>query len=295
MKRQDCYLCISGNNHLLWSKSDFNVVKCDNCGLVFTKLPSTYVLEKFNADYYAKDYLTNYENRKETLAKRFLKRLKDIETIKRGGKLLDVGCSTGLFLKIASENSQYRWKLFGIDINRNSIKFAKTKANASFYCASLHGEKFKANFFDCVTCFDVLEHDADIRGNLKEIYRILKPGGLLVIQVPNCKSAMAYLCGQHWDWWSVPDHVLHFSPSVLSKILEDNGFVIKRLFTWEPAKEFVANIRGTIKARVTHFLSLNKILSKLSVVPLYFLWFVLRLIEKEFDVGGLTVVYVVKR
>ena len=81
---------------------------------------------------------------------------------------------------------------------------------------------FKANFFDCVTCFDVLEHDADIRGNLKEIYRILKPGGLLVIQVPNCKSAMAYLCGQHWDWWSVPDHVLHFIPPVLSKILEDN-------------------------------------------------------------------------
>ncbi len=61
-----------------------------------------------------------------------------------------------------------------------------------------------------MTRFDVLDDDTDTRGNLKEIYRILKSGGLFVIQAPNHKNVMAYLCEQNWDWWSVPDHVLHF-------------------------------------------------------------------------------------
>lgn len=290
-----CPFCRSNKNSWIITVKKWTIVNCQNCNLVFTRLPKRYVVEKFNRSYYSDDYLSNYEDRKYKFERRFLKRLGEIETIKKGGNLLDVGCSTGLFLRTVDKYSKHKWNLFGIDINKNSIKFAKTKIHAEFYCTSLHKKRFKGNFFDCVTCFDVLEHDADIKGNLEEIYRILKPRGLLVIQAPNYRSVMAFLCGKNWDWWSVPDHVLHFSPPVLSKILSDNGFIVKRLFTWEPAKEFVENIRGTIKKRVTAFVGLNRILSKLSVFPLYFLWFVLRLIEKEFDVGGLLVVYAVKK
>ncbi len=290
-----CPVCKYSDSLPFITVNKFTVVKCKNCDLAFTILPTSHDVNKYNTVHYAENYLAGYENRKERLVKRFMVRLKDIERHKRGGNLLDVGCSTGLFLRTVQENSIYQWKLFGIDINKNSIQFAQTKVNASFFCFSLHKKKFKKGFFDCITCFDVLEHDVDIKGNLKEIHRILKPGGLLVIQLPNYKSVMAYLCGQNWDWWSVPDHILHFSPSVLSKIVSENGFMVRRLFTWEPAKEFVKNIQGTIKMNVSHFMSLNKILSKLSVIPLCFLWFVLRLVEKEFDAGGLLVVHAVKK
>ncbi len=290
-----CPSCGSRENLPLIAVKKWIIARCSNCGLAFTKLQARYDLEKFNRSYYSEDYLSNYENRQDALVKRFLKRLKDTETIKKGGKLLDVGCSTGLFLRTVQKYSKYKWKLFGIDINRSSIRFAKTKVKASLLCASLHNKKFGGNFFDCVMCFDVLEHDADIRGNLKEIYKILKPGGLLVIQAPNYKSIMTYLCGQNWDWWSVPDHILHFSPPVLSKILVDNGFIAKRLFTWEPAKEFVENVRGSIKKKVTKFIYLNKILSKVSIIPLYVLWIILLVVEKKLNIGGLTVVYAIKK
>ena len=290
-----CPFCTSDENLPLITVKKWTIVKCQNCNLVFTWLRAKYNVGKFNRSYYSDEYLSNYEDRKDKLEKRFLRRLKEIEIFKKGGNLLDVGCSTGLFLRTVQKNSVYRWRLFGIDINRNSLAFAKTKADATFFCTSLHTKKFKESFFDCITCFDVLEHDVDIKGNLTEIYRILKPGGLLVIQLPNYKSVMAYLCGKNWDWWSVPDHVLHFSPPVLSKILADNGFIVKRLFTWEPGKEFIENIRGTIKMEVTRVMSLNRILSKLSVIPLYILWFTLLVAEKRFETGGLIVVYAAKK
>ncbi len=290
-----CPLCGSHESLPFITVKKWIIAKCDNCDLVFTKLPMAYDILKFNTGYYAEDYLSNYESRKDTLAERFLNRLKDSEAFIKGGNLLDVGCSTGLFLRTVHENSTYKWKLFGIDINRSSITFAQTKVSALFFCASLHKKKFKGNFFDCVTCFDVLEHDRDIWGNVKEIYRILKPGGLLVIQAPNYKSVMAYMTGENWDWWSVPDHILHFSPSVLYKILIDNGFIVKKLFTWEPAREFVENMSGSIKKKITKFMSLNRILSKLSIVPLYLFWIILWIVEKRFNIGGLIVLYAVKK
>lgn len=290
-----CPFCGSNENSRIIAVKKWTIVKCQNCNLVFTRLPARYNVGKFNRSYYSDDYLFNYEDRKDKFEKRFLRRLKEIEIFKRGGNLLDVGCSTGLFLRTVGKHSKHKWILFGIDINKNSIQFAKTKVPAEFVCSSLHKKCFKNNLFDCVTCFDVLEHDVDIEGNLKEIHRILKPGGLLVIQLPNYRSVMAFLCGKNWDWWSVPDHVLHFSPPILSKILADNGFVVKRLFTWEPAKEFVENIRSTIKRNVTKVMSLNRIFSKLSIIPLYLMWFILRLIEKQIKLGGLTVVYARKQ
>ncbi len=65
------------------------------------------------------------------------------------------------------------------------------------------------------------------------------------------------------------------------------------MFTWQPAKEFVENIRGTIRKNTMTQVSVNRIMGKLSVIPLYFLWFILRLIEEKVHHGGLLVVYAI--
>lgn len=291
-----CFNCRTKSGNKIREIDHYQIIECKRCGLLITRLPATYDLIKANKACYSNMYLTNYAARESYLKKRFLARLRDIETYKRyGGNLLDVGCSIGLFLKIVSENSKHKWRLLGIDINGRAIHIAKTLSKANFHKASLRNARFDNNFFDCITCFDVLEHDSKINENLQSIKRILKKNGLLVIQLPNYRSLMAYLCGQNWDWWSVPDHILHFSPPVVSTKLADSGFVIKKMFTWEPAKEFVENIRGSIKKNVTKFMSLNKIFSKVSIIPLYLLWGVLQLVEKKFDIGGLIVIYAVKK
>lgn len=71
--------------------------------------------------------------------------------------------------------------------------------------------------------------------------------------------------------------------------------IVKKLFTWEPAGEFVENMSGSIKKKITKFMSLNRILSKLSIVPLYLLWIILWIVEKRINIGGLIVVYAVKK
>lgn len=293
---QSCCSCSSmrlKKKHII---NGYNIYECEQCRLLITNVSKSHDIRKFNKDYYSQIYLENYSARAKCLTSRFLARLKDIENYKKcGGNLLDIGCSTGLFLKTVSENSRYKWSLFGIDMNQKAIDFAKTSVNAKLYHTSLTNARLKDGFFDCITCFDVLEHDFNINKNLQLIKRALKKDGLLVIQLPNHRSLMAYVCGDNWDWWSVPDHVLHFFPSVLLQILKENGFIIRRVFTWEPAKEFVENIRGTIKKEITSFMSLNRILGKLSVVPLYFLWSILRPVEMLFPVGGLSVVYAMKQ
>lgn len=298
MKKRKGVSCSCGNAvlHERCIINGYRIYECKRCGLLVTELPGSYNLIESNKDYYSYNYLNNYIVRGSYLKKRFLKRIMGIEGYKKlGGNLLDIGCSTGLFLKVAKENLRHRWRLFGIDMNKKAIDIAKASVNAKFYYTSLLGSTFRSNFFDCITCFDVIEHDWKIKENLQVIGRILKKNGLLVIQLPNHRSAMAFLCGNNWDWWSVPDHVLHFSPSVVRIMLKNHGFVAKKIFTWEPAKEFVENIRGSIKKKVTKFMSLNKIFSKVSIIPLYLLWAVLQLAEKKFDIGGLIVVYAVKK
>ena len=297
MKKKKSVNCSCGNTVRRERRiiNGYKIYECKRCGLLMTKLPDSYNLTESNKDYYSDDYFNNYVARESYLRKRFLMKINKIESYKKsGGNLLDVGCSTGLFLKVVRVNSKRKWRLFGIDMNQNAIDIARASVNANFYHTSLQDARFKDNFFDCITCFDVLEHDSKVNENLQVIRRILKRNGLLVIQLPNHRSMMALLCGDNWDWWSVPDHILHFSPTVLSKILEDNGFIIKRLFTWEPAREFVENVRGTIKKKVTPLMSLNRVLNKLSIVPLYFLWIILKPIEIIFKIGGLTVIYVSK-
>lgn len=292
----NCYGC---GNTTLQEKHIINgymIYECRQCGLLITGLPSSHNLAETNKDYYSDNYLNNYDARGSYLKKRFLMRIMEIEDYKKfGGNLLDVGCSTGLFLKVVRENSRRRWRLFGVDMNKKAIDIAKGLVNAKFYHTSLQDIRFKDSFFDCITCFDVLEHDPKINENLGMINQMLKKNGLLVIQLPNYRSVMAFSCGDNWDWWSPPDHILHFSPWVLSQMLENNGFIIKRLFTWEPAKEFVQNACGTIKKKVTPLMSFNKVLRKLSIVPFYLFWIILSLLEKRFNIGGLTVVYAVKK
>jgi SAM-dependent methyltransferase len=103
--------------------------------------------------------------------------------------------------------------------------------------------------FDVVTLFDVLEHIPDIQIFFAEVGRILKPGGLLVVQSPNIRSVMATLTKGKWVWLSLPDHIYHFSTGSLSRFIESHGFAIKKLRTWEPAKDFADNL---ITAHISH-------------------------------------------
>lgn len=266
---------------------------CKKCHLLFTTGSVADVTNSVNKEWYSEGYVSRYLKKSPDLKKRFAQKVLEIESIKNGGNLLDLGCGVGLFLESMTEAARFMWKLYGVDINQRLVKEAKARLGqkaSSLYLGSLTTLSLKKDSFDCVTCFDVLEHDTQLESTLKETKKILKPSGLLLIQSPNQFSVMAYLCGALWDWWAVPDHIFHFTPRSLSFILQKQGFQIRKLYTWDPPEEFISNIQGSIKARLGTKSLIGRLISRCLYIPLLVLWGLLAIIERKFNIGSLLVI-----
>lgn len=98
--------------------------------------------------------------------------------LKIHGKILDIGCSSGKFLKHLSKHIESG---IGIDIalkmpNSGNISFLNLDASKNL--------PFKNNYFDCVTCFEVIEHIKNDKNMIKEVKRILKPYGYFILSTP---------------------------------------------------------------------------------------------------------------
>lgn len=290
---QKCRYCNSKEIETYKKIDGYNIYYCKKCHLLFTAANVVDVKDSINKEWYSDDYIANYLNQELKLKKRFRQKIQEIESVKKGGKLLDLGCGIGLFLETVSDAGRYKWILHGVEINEKLIMQAKKRLGQkipNLYFGRLSALRFKKDFFDCITCFDVLEHDDQLESTLKEIKRILKPSGTLLIQSPNQFSVMAYLCGALWDWWAVPDHIFHFNPRSLSSILESQGFHIRKLYTWDPQEDFILNVQGAIRARFRARSLIGRFLARGLYIPLLLLWRLLLIVEIRFNIGSLLVI-----
>jgi SAM-dependent methyltransferase len=98
------------------------------------------------------------------------------------GRLLDVGCGDGLFLKLAAKQG---WEGWGVELSPTACELARQQSGCRIHCGALASAHFPAGHFDAVTLFNVLDQLPDPLAELREIYRVLKPGGLLMVRVPN--------------------------------------------------------------------------------------------------------------
>lgn len=226
------------------SINKWNIRKCRNCELLFTQLNKSHFTNK--RSFYTQTYIDSYKSRELLLKSRFKIYLNFIEKHKKGGKLLDIGTGIGFFIEVVSQSSKNEWDCFGLEPNNFLIQHANTNTKSKIINGSLQKLPFKNESFDCVTCFDVLEHDNNLIKNLNEIRRILKKNGILVIQSPNYQSLMAYITKEKWDWWAPPDHELHMSYKFLLKILHQNSFNVLEKFTYEKSSDFLINVKGAI-------------------------------------------------
>src|SRR3990167_3919151 len=139
-------------------------------------------------------------------------------TKKRNLKILDAGCGTGLFTKKLNKFGD----VFGVDIHPEAIKLAKQR-NIKVKKASINKLPFKSSTFDLITTIDVLYHrSVNDRKAIQEFYRILKPGGILIIRV----AAFNWLITSH-------DRVVHtrkrFTKNQLQELLTKNKFELNKI------------------------------------------------------------------
>lgn len=149
------------------------------------------------------------------------------ERVKKGTKILDVGCATGKFLRLCDK---YGLKTYGIDYSKKLLKKAKFATKAKLVCGSAENLSiYKKNSFSTITGFDVIEHLSSPYMFAQQAYEVLKPGGKLILTTPNLNSLGRLVMGKSWHGYSDKTHRYLFTPESLAYTLESVGFKISKL------------------------------------------------------------------
>jgi 2-polyprenyl-3-methyl-5-hydroxy-6-metoxy-1,4-benzoquinol methylase len=225
----DCPHCRSARGTELFEVADplsgegFRVRRCSECRLAFVSpRPDDAEL----AAYYPDDY---FGSRHRVLSSLFMKlRTRALPTAKPGARVLDLGCGRGDFLRACVARG---WEAVGVEQAAAPI-FQQAPPPPFRLVATERLHELPDASFDAVTLWHVLEHLPDPRRTLAEARRLLRPGGRLVVEVPNFGSWQARLGPKWWFHIDVPRHLLHFERETLAAMLDAEGFVVRRWTTF---------------------------------------------------------------
>lgn len=221
MRYISCNLCGAEDEKLLFhgfdidyrtSEKQFRLVRCARCGLVYINpRPEENEMQSYYPDTYRP-----HKRRTKIVAFHYT------EPARPEKRVLDVGCGSGELLESIAEREK-NTALYGVDIDERAVAAS---------CASgfpvIHGTIFDAHYpdsyFDEIHMIHMLEHAQDPKAVLREAARILKPAGVLRIEVPNFRSISRIIFGNKWKRLDAPRHLYHFTPRTLRMLLNQNGF-----------------------------------------------------------------------
>jgi len=187
--------------------------------LITSPQPSLENLKKY---YESVDYISHTDSKRSLFEKayHFVKtialrnKLNLINSLQPNkGSILDIGAGTGDFLSVAKENG---WHTIGVEPSEKAKAIAKSKG------VSFVGDpnELDSHSFDVISMWHVLEHVPNLENQIKELKRLLKPNGTLLIAVPNFKSFDAKHYGKFWAAYDVPIHFWHFSKTAIKMLFE---------------------------------------------------------------------------
>ena len=217
------------------------IVQCSECKLKYLNPrinPYGYDL-LYKEDYYTKGSGSAGVAYKDYAFEKiayFTGKLKFIESIyPLKGSLLDIGASMGHFLKIAKDLG---WTIDGIDLSKWASDYAKENFNIDIFVGSLEDYIKENQEFDVITSFHLLEHLSNPLETIKIMNSILKPGGILMIEVPNqfndlfTKLSLPYQKYKAKQSNPTIVHTYFFNVKILTYMIRQNGFEIIKINTW---------------------------------------------------------------
>lgn len=195
------------------------IVECRRCGLVYANPVDE---EAFILDQYRQVVDQQYVAEAEARARNFRRSLRTIRRYQSPGRILDVGCAAGIFLREARSAG---WEVEGLDLSEWFVAYARTHSGLELTRSSLLGAPYEEGRFDAVVLMDVLEHMSQPKENLRRAFRLLRPGGILYLTTPDSSSLAArFLKGR---WWCIRKaHLYYFSRRTLRRMLEETGYTV---------------------------------------------------------------------
>ncbi len=178
--------------------------------------------------YQSAEYISHTDSKKNLVEKLYhvvrqlsiKRKAKLINRVNHGvGRILDMGCGTGDFLKFCEDAG---WSIDGIEPNEKARQIASEKTRFKDYKATID-ELIDSSpeKFDVITLWHVLEHIPDLKDSIVKIKTLLKPGGVLILALPNFKSNDASHYGPYWAAFDVPRHLWHFSRASVEQIFSE--------------------------------------------------------------------------
>lgn len=211
----------------LLSEKEYFLIRCKGCGLRFITPQDN---GERSSELYSKDYFHGIRDEK-FVYKLYLKSASSLiwrirarkvaKYLKRGERILDIGCGWGDFL-FHMEKKGYRG--YGVDVSEEACRISRTKVKGIIRKGHVQDCNFPSDYFHVVTMWHVLEHIPDPIKVLQEIYRILKEDGHLIISVPNIECISFKIAKSKWQVLDFPRHLYHFSPSTLRFLLSNAGY-----------------------------------------------------------------------
>lgn len=232
-----CNLCGSHEREHLFRKFGYDLVRCRGCELVFVgNPPSAEEVTGFytaEADYHREllDPADPAFTRMRGIAQQHIGFLRRSIASPRGLKLLDIGCSSGLFLDEARKEG---YDVHGAELSPDTAAFARQHFGLNVHPGDWRDAGYADGSFDVITLFDVIEHLTDPQAELVAIRRLLKPGGLLLQSTPNIDGLfpqLSYLLANRLDYWPHPEpphHLYQFSVKTLTAMTENAGYQVTR-------------------------------------------------------------------
>ena len=213
------------------TKEDFHICECLNCGLLYT-MPRP-DKNRIGAYYKSDEYYSHQENKKGFIPKVY-ERVKSINLKHKyklatngfqPGKLLDIGCGVGDFLHTSE---MHGWECIGVEPSEDAQAIAQNRVKGKII-KSEELEGFPNGAFDVITMWHVLEHVDDLKWQVAQLQRLVKPSGRVIIALPNYKSYDGQYYKEQWAAYDVPRHLNHFNRNVLTKIFKINGLELVKM------------------------------------------------------------------
>lgn len=213
-------------------------------------------LENLGKYYESVDYISHTDSKRSLFEKayHFVKgialknKLQLINTEQSSkGQLLDIGAGTGDFLLVAQNDG---WKTIGIEPSQK----AKTIAEGKGISFVKDTTELASKSFDCITMWHVLEHVPDLDFQIKELKRLLKTTGTLIVAVPNFKSFDAKYYQNFWAAYDVPIHFWHFSKQSIQMLFQKENMSLKKILPMKFDSFYVSLLSEKYKTGKMNFI-----------------------------------------
>ena len=195
------------------------LVRCGACGFVFAPVRSAEELHRL----YTTDYFDAYPGGQAYDADEVQRRheatvrMQWLRSHATGGRLLEIGSASGWFLAQARDAG---FEVEGIEPAADVAFAATARWNVPVQAATAETASLPDGELDVVVAWHALEHIAAPAGVLERLHAALRPGGLLMIEVPNVESAASRSQGAAWFHLDLAHHVGHYAPSTLADLLQ---------------------------------------------------------------------------